>query len=38
MDRVALDDIEIEYEIRGEGEPVVFVHHGVGWADKVLTE
>ncbi len=30
MDRVALDDVEIEYEIRGEGEPVVFVHHGAG--------
>ena len=30
MDRVALDDVELEYEIRGEGEPVVFVHHGAG--------
>ena len=25
MDRVALDDVELEYEIRGHGEPVVFV-------------
>lgn len=30
MDRVALDDVELEYEIRGNGEPVVFVHHGAG--------
>jgi hypothetical protein len=30
MDRAALQDIELEYELRGTGEPVVLVHHGVG--------
>jgi pimeloyl-ACP methyl ester carboxylesterase len=29
MDRAALEDIELEYEIRGAGEPVVLMHAGV---------
>jgi len=29
MDRAALDGIELEYEIRGAGEPVVLMHAGV---------
>jgi hypothetical protein len=29
MDRAALKGIELEYEIRGAGEPVVLVHGGV---------
>jgi pimeloyl-ACP methyl ester carboxylesterase len=30
MDRVSLGDVEIAYEVRGQGDPVVFVHHGAG--------
>jgi len=29
MDRAALDGIELEYEVRGAGEPVVLMHAGV---------
>src|SRR5262245_38516670 len=28
VDRAALDGLELEYEIRGAGEPIVLVHHG----------
>jgi hypothetical protein len=28
MKRAALDRMELEYEIRGAGEPIVLVHHG----------
>ena len=40
MDRAALQDIELEYEVRGTGEPVVLVHHGVGvdWFRPLLEE
>lgn len=40
MKRAALDGIELEYEIRGAGEPVVLVHHGAGadWFDPLLEE
>jgi pimeloyl-ACP methyl ester carboxylesterase len=33
MDRLAFDDIELTYEVRGYGEPVMFVHASafVGW-------
>jgi hypothetical protein len=33
MSRAKLDRIELEYEVRGAGEPVVLVHAGVfaGW-------
>ena len=38
MDRASIDGIELEYEIRGAGEPVVLVHWGVcaTWADPFL--
>ncbi len=29
MPRVALDDVELEYELDGEGEPVLLVHPGI---------
>jgi pimeloyl-ACP methyl ester carboxylesterase len=40
MDRAALDGVELEYEIRGAGEPVVLVHHGAGadWFSPLLEE
>jgi pimeloyl-ACP methyl ester carboxylesterase len=45
LKRAALDDVELEYEIVGAGEPVVLVHHGAGtdWfaplcAQPALTE
>jgi pimeloyl-ACP methyl ester carboxylesterase len=40
MDRAALDGVELEYEIRGAGEPVVLVHHGAGadWFGPLLEE
>jgi pimeloyl-ACP methyl ester carboxylesterase len=28
--RAALEDVELEYELRGSGEPVVLIHHGAG--------
>lgn len=38
MDRASVDGIELEYEIRGAGEPVVLVHWGVcaTWAEPFL--
>lgn len=40
LDRAALGDVELEYEIRGAGEPVVLVHHGAGadWFKPLLEE
>lgn len=40
MDRAVLDGVELEYEIRGAGEPVVLVHHGAGadWFKPLLEE
>jgi pimeloyl-ACP methyl ester carboxylesterase len=40
MKRVALDGIELEYEVRGDGEPVVLIHAGVfaGWFKHLLDE
>jgi pimeloyl-ACP methyl ester carboxylesterase len=29
MDRAALDGVELEYEVRGDGEPVMLMHAGV---------
>ena len=29
MDRAPIDGIELEYEVRGSGEPVVLIHAGV---------
>ena len=38
MQRAALDGVELDYELRGSGEPVVLVHWGVGaaWAAPLL--
>src|SRR5262249_36825646 len=40
MDRAVLDGVELEYEIRGAGEPVVLAHHGAGpdWFGPLLEE
>jgi pimeloyl-ACP methyl ester carboxylesterase len=40
MSRASLDGVELEYEVRGIGEPVVFVHAGVfaGWYKPLLNE
>lgn len=40
MKRAVLDGVELEYEIRGAGEPVVFVHAGVfaEWFTPLLDE
>ena len=40
MDRAALNGVELEYESRGAGEPVVLVHHGAGadWFKPLLDE
>ena len=29
MERAAVDGLELEYEVRGSGEPVVLIHWGV---------
>ena len=38
MHRANLNGIELEYEVRGAGEPVVLVHWGVSakWAEPLL--
>ena len=40
MSRAKLDGVELEYEVRGVGEPVVLVHAGVfaGWYKPLLDE
>jgi len=40
MSRAGLDGVELEYEVRGGGEPVVLVHAGVfaGWYKPLLDE
>jgi hypothetical protein len=40
MARVALEGIELEYEVRGAGEPVVLVHAGLvaEWFEPLLQE
>jgi pimeloyl-ACP methyl ester carboxylesterase len=40
MDRAALDGIQLEYEIRGAGEPVVLIHprHFADWFTPLLNE
>jgi pimeloyl-ACP methyl ester carboxylesterase len=40
MSRARLDGVELEYEVRGVGEPVVLVHAGVfaGWYKPLLDE
>jgi pimeloyl-ACP methyl ester carboxylesterase len=38
MQRAAVDGLELEYEVRGSGEPIVLIHWGVGarWAEPLL--
>jgi len=40
MERTTVDGLELEYDLRGEGEPVVLIHWGVGtaWAEPLLAE
>lgn len=40
LDRAAVDGLELEYEFRGSGEPVVLIHWGVSatWAEPLLDE
>lgn len=40
MERAALDGVELEYELRGSGAPVVLIHWGVSavWAEPLLDE
>ena len=39
-DHAVADGVELEYELRGTGVPVVLIHHGVGvdWYDLLLAE
>jgi pimeloyl-ACP methyl ester carboxylesterase len=38
--RATIDGVELEYELRGSGEPVVLIHWGVGtvWAEPLARE
>lgn len=40
MDRAVLGDVELEYAVRGDGEPVVLIHPGifVDWFTSLLAE
>jgi pimeloyl-ACP methyl ester carboxylesterase len=40
MERVEVDGLELEYELRGSGDPVVLIHWGVSatWAEPLLEE
>jgi pimeloyl-ACP methyl ester carboxylesterase len=40
MDRAVLDDVELEYEVHGSGEPVLFIHPGIfaDWFTPLLQE
>jgi pimeloyl-ACP methyl ester carboxylesterase len=40
MERAAIDGLELEYELRGSGEPVVLIHWGVSaaWAEPLVNE
>jgi hypothetical protein len=40
MERAHLDGAELEYELRGDGDLVVFVHHGAGadWFQPLFSE
>jgi pimeloyl-ACP methyl ester carboxylesterase len=40
MERTAVDGVELDYELRGSGEPVVLVHWGVSatWAEPLLEQ
>jgi pimeloyl-ACP methyl ester carboxylesterase len=40
MERAAVDGVELEYELRGSGEPVVLIHWGLcaAWAEPLMAE
>ena len=40
MERVSLDGLELEYELKGSGEPVVLIHWGIcaKWAEPLVGE
>lgn len=40
MERAAVDGLELEYELRGSGEPVVLIHWGVSaaWAEPLMEQ
>jgi 3-oxoadipate enol-lactonase len=40
MERTGVDGLELAYELRGSGEPVVLIHWGVSaaWAEPLMTE
>ena len=40
MERVSLDGLELEYELKGSGEPVVLIHWGLcaKWAEPLMGE
>ncbi len=40
MERAAVNGLELEYELRGSGDPVVLIHWGVSatWAEPLLAE
>ena len=40
MERAAVDGVELEYELRGSGDPVVLIHWGVSatWAEPLLEQ
>jgi pimeloyl-ACP methyl ester carboxylesterase len=40
MERAAIDGVELEYQLRGSGEPVVLIHWGVSaaWAEPLMDE
>ena len=40
MDRAAVDGLELEYELRGSGDPVVLIHWGLSavWAEPLMDE
>jgi pimeloyl-ACP methyl ester carboxylesterase len=40
MERAAVDGLELEYELRGSGEPVVLIHWGLSaaWAEPLMGE
>ena len=40
MDRALLDDVELEYELHGDGEPVLLIHPGIfaDWFTPLLRE
>jgi pimeloyl-ACP methyl ester carboxylesterase len=40
MKRAAVDGLELEYELRGSGEPIVLIHWGVAasWAEPLMDE